>query len=201
MPGASRAGTGTRTNLASTATGMATTGTRSRRTAGIGRRARSVRPIRATYRVHAAEAGPCAIKGDYAMAGLSLAAAVSGLAFVKVAATLKVGAEAEKTALAAAKIAKVAKEIRVGSAAATSRELAEAGASRIAKSPRPGNAYESQARDELAEKISRICDGAASRPECSTTCSGKRHADIFDPKTGVCIEVKKGPSLRTSSTR
>ena len=53
-----------------------------------------------------------AIDGDYVAAGLSLAAAVPGLAFGKIAKGVKAGAAAEKAAADAGKVAKVANEIR-----------------------------------------------------------------------------------------
>lgn len=62
-----------------------------------------------------------AIDGDYAMAGLSLAAAVPGLAFVKIAKSMKSGAAAEKAARQAAAIANATKEIRAGVPVATQR--------------------------------------------------------------------------------
>jgi HNH/ENDO VII superfamily nuclease with conserved GHE residues len=62
-----------------------------------------------------------AIEGDYGMAGLSLAAAVPGLAFVKIAKGVKAGAAAERAAAEAGNVAKAAKEIRAGADAATQR--------------------------------------------------------------------------------
>ena len=53
-----------------------------------------------------------AIDDDYAMAGLSLAAAVPGLAFGKIAKGVKAGAAGEKTAAESDNIAKAANEIR-----------------------------------------------------------------------------------------
>lgn len=54
-----------------------------------------------------------AIDDDYGMAGLSLAAAVPGLAFVKIAKGVKAGVAAEKTAAKSANVAKVAKAWRL----------------------------------------------------------------------------------------
>jgi hypothetical protein len=53
-----------------------------------------------------------AIDGDYVAAGLSLAAAVPGLAFGKIVKGVKAGAAAEKAAAEAESVAKAAKEIR-----------------------------------------------------------------------------------------
>lgn len=132
------------------------------------------------------------IDGDYADAGLSLAAAVPGLAFVKIAKTAKAGAEAEKAAAEAADVAKATREIRAGATGATARELAEVGAFRIAKSPRSGYGRESLASDDLAREIPGSVREARLDPRCSTSCSGQRNVDIFDPRTRACIEVKKG---------
>lgn len=137
------------------------------------------------------------IDADYADAGLSLAAAVPGLAFVKIAKVAKAGAEAEKAAAEAAEVANATKKVRAGAKGATARELAEAGASRIGRSPRPGYARESQASDDFAKEIPGSVREASLNPRCNTSCSGQRNVDIFDPKTKACIEVKKG-SLATN---
>jgi len=62
-----------------------------------------------------------AIDGDYGMAGLSLAAAVPGLAVGKIAKGVKAGVAAEKTAAEADVVAKAVKEIRAGADVAAQR--------------------------------------------------------------------------------
>ncbi|MCA0294149.1 MAG: hypothetical protein LCH96_02335 [Actinobacteria bacterium] len=55
-----------------------------------------------------------AIDGDYLDAGLSLALAVPGLAFVKIAKSAKAGVDAERVAANAERVAQAAKEVRTG---------------------------------------------------------------------------------------
>lgn len=62
-----------------------------------------------------------AIEGDYSMAGLSLATAVPGLAFGKIAKSVKVGSTAERGAAEAADVARVAREFQAGADPAMTR--------------------------------------------------------------------------------
>lgn len=121
------------------------------------------------------------LDGDFTTAGLSLAAVVPGLAFVKI-------AEAGGVAAAWAKAAARADEV-----AAAAREYKAVGTVEHAmRSLRPGYALESQAQGDLALQLPGSVTEKALDPRCATTCTGTRRVDIYEPKTRLCVEVKWG---------
>lgn len=82
-----------------------------------------------------------AIEGDYGAAGLSLAAAVPGLAYLKIAKAAKAGAAAEKLAAESDNVAKAANEIRAGADAAEQRVTLGGGAKQAIMDKAPKDAY------------------------------------------------------------
>jgi len=106
-----------------------------------------------------------AIDGDYLNAGLSLAVAVPGLAFVKIAKAAKVGADAERVAAEAEHVAQAAKKVRAGA------ETADASADVVtAESLATRPAIRAEVRKEVFEKAPK---DAAGHP--------------IDPNTGKAI--------------
>lgn len=160
----------------------------------------------------AANASWYAIEGDYVMAGISLATAVPGLALGKLSASVKatkVGTEVTGAVVAAkgatvgraleiasARADKVARVVRVWwrGAKATDREIAEAGAKNVGTAAKSTYPNEKDFQHEIAEKIPGARKEARLETNCTTTCSGNRHVDVFDENTGTCIEVKTGNS-------
>ncbi|MEV7396723.1 hypothetical protein [Aeromicrobium sp. NPDC092404] len=144
------------------------------------------------------------IEGDYADAGLSLAAAVPALAFVKVAKARKAGklAKASKTtnsdreirraAAESNEVANAARQISGPARRAEDLRLAKKGAARVKKSPQDTYAKEAVGRDDLMEMMPGTVREKTLHPKCTITCEGDRRVDIYNPKTRKCIEVKKG---------
>lgn len=142
------------------------------------------------------------IDGDYAMAGLSLATAVPGLAFGKIAKGVKAGVAVEKGAAAAADVVKVAaksdevaaasRQIQAGVKVATARELAEAGALRVEKSPTLFP-LESEAEKLVASEMpGSVTQYVLDPPGCVLKCLGRRFVDVWDSRTATAVEVKIG---------
>jgi hypothetical protein len=133
-----------------------------------------------------------AIDGDYGLAGLSLAAAVPGLAFVKIAEGAKAGAAAEKAASEADEVARTAEKIRGGAEAAVRRELAEAGATRVETSPRLFG-LEREAQDMVVREFpAGRAEETFNPPGCFLKCTERRRVDVWDPESRTAIEVKIG---------
>ena len=141
-----------------------------------------------------ADAAWSAIASDYAAAGLSLAAAVTGLGFAKMALKAKSGLAAQKAATEADEVAKVADEVRAGAKVLTTREDAILGATRVETSPRLYD-FEKDARDEFAERIpGAVTEKRLNPPGCLLECVGVRRADVWDSSTGTAHEIKIGTS-------
>lgn len=133
-----------------------------------------------------------AIDGDFVMAGVSLAAAVPGLAFAKIAKGVKAGKVGEKAAAEADEVSSASRQFIGAARIARDRELAEMGASQIKTSPRAAYSLEREAEADLVTRIPGASRQKQIDPRCVTTCAGKRNVDIYDPKRGACIEVKRG---------
>jgi hypothetical protein len=149
-----------------------------------------------------------AIDGDYAEAGLSLAAALPGLAFTRIAKGAKVAEAAADAAVGAkaldaqAQVAKAASELRAGVVVQDARALAEDGALSIEKSPRPVYLKEDAARDDLARTLpGSVTERTINPPGCMLSCLLKRRFDIFDPETSTGIEVKIGSTRNIGQAR
>jgi hypothetical protein len=134
-----------------------------------------------------------AIEGDYGKAGLSLAAAVPGLAFTKLAEGAKAGATAERAAAQADEIARTARASRMSVVLLTDRELAEAGAVNVVRGS-PRFRLEADARDgyvrqhpgSTPEKSIRLHE-----PDCLADCLGARRVDVLE-SSGKAVEIKIG---------
>jgi hypothetical protein len=132
-----------------------------------------------------------AVGDDYRKAGLSLAVAVPGLAFVKIAEAAKAGVTAEHAAAEASDVAKAVMSIRVAADRTINRELAEAGAARVAKSPRTFR-LERDAEDMVAREF----PGSTTQmrfnpPGCQVlVCPGQRFVDVWvPPKTAIELKI------------
>lgn len=150
-----------------------------------------------------------AIEGDYLMAGISLATAVPGLAFTKLAeigGATKAGAVVIG-AVAAAKGSKVGNAFKVAADRAdkvagqakiwangtkeTAKEAAERGARTITTATKGGFVNEKAFENWVAKMI----PGSTTQKTLKTNCKGaicsvRRDVDIYHEKTGACIEVK-----------
>ena len=165
-----------------------------------------------------ANAGWYAVEGDYLMAGVSLASVVPGMWFTKLAEATKgtaagaavvsavvatkgatVGRVLETAAPLGERVARVVNVWRKGSKA-TSIENAEAGAKNVGTATKATYALEKELQDELAAMIPGARKEVRLETKCTTTCSGNRHVDIYDPATGACIEVKTGRDLSNKKT-
>lgn len=133
-----------------------------------------------------------AINSDYRKAGLSLAVAVPGLAFVKIAEGVKAGVTAEQTAAEASDVAKAATSIEAGAKKIIDRELAEAGAARVAKSPQ-NFGLERDAEDIVAREFpGSTTQRRFNPPGCQVSvCLGQRRVDVWVPPNKA-IEIKIG---------
>lgn len=131
-----------------------------------------------------------AVEGDYAAAGLSLAAAVPGLVFIKVVKAVKGSDEAVSAATKAEEVADVSSTFRRGTKAAD-LEDARAGAKAIERAPQATYSSEREAQNQLAESLGAKTEKYLD-PKCSTTCTGRRRVDVYDESSLLCIEVKSG---------
>lgn len=135
-----------------------------------------------------------AIQGDYAEAGLSLAAAVPGLAFTKIAKAAKVGGQAEKGAAAVAR----GRTAATGSVKATAAESEEvAGASAAFKKAAEAETEQSHAvrTMDYGRKMHAAYDYGPGFEKEFTLPSGKR-VDAINFKTGQVRELKPDTSLQ-----
>lgn len=144
------------------------------------------------------------IEGDYADAGLSLAAAVPTLAFVKIAKGAKTSKfvkvserdrDLEKGASQSDDVASVSRKQQAAAKRVDDFNVAKEGAVRLVKSPRKAYAKESEAQDDLTNSRPGSVKEAPLDPRCRTSCDGKRRVDIYNAKTKVCIEVKTGAGI------
>lgn len=133
-----------------------------------------------------------ALEGDFQEAGVSLAIALSGLAIAKAVKVIRAGRTAKQTTQNSDELADATKKLKGGERIAKDRELALAGASKTMKSPRKGYDKEKDAENDYARTIPGSSQQKTMNPRCSTTCQGQRKVDIYDAKTGTCIEVKQG---------
>lgn len=147
-----------------------------------------------------------AVEGDYAEAGLALAAAVPGLAFTKIAkagaetaeaagaasAVVKAGTTAERAVADATDVAEASARNASGALAATERELAEAGALETVTSAGLF-AKESEAEASLMRDLpGSIRQKYFNPPGCLMQCTGRRVVDVWDDATKTAHEVKIG---------
>lgn len=150
-----------------------------------------------------------AIEADYVMAGISLATAVPGVAFTKLAAVggatkagavvigavvaakgSKVGGAFRTAAMRADKVARQAKVWLKGSNA-TAKDVAEAGARSVTTARKVGYANETAFEKWLAKKIPGSTTQKTFKKSCTgTRCTPERRYDIYDEKSGACIELK-----------
>lgn len=142
-----------------------------------------------------------AIEGDYTAAGLSLAAAVPGLAFTKIAKAATSGKEAATTAKAAKaarnsnEITKVASESRIAADGVDALRGADKVVTRrgmlgTKKAPlKNEKAFETY----LAKKTPGLEQQKTFNPPgCETSCAGKSYADLWDPVAKTVTEAKYG---------
>jgi hypothetical protein len=161
-----------------------------------------------------ANAGWYAVEGDYLMAGVSLASVVPGMWFTKLANAMRgtaagvavagavtaakgatVGRALETAAPLGERVAKIVRVWRkaeTSAAAATTRELAEAGATQVRPALKPSYPKESAYQEDVLSSIPGSQKRNGLETGCTKTCTGKRDVDVFDPTTGACIEVKAG---------
>ncbi len=134
--------------------------------------------------------GWSAIEGDYLAAGLALAAVIPGVAIgVKAAKLAGAGTKADEAVAQVDDIADVAaKHWPLPS----NRELAEAGAARVTKSP---HLFRSEA--DAQQMVLTEFPGAAKevpfqRAGCHTICEDARRVDVYIKDTQTAIELKVG---------
>lgn len=128
-----------------------------------------------------------AAEGDFAAAGLALAAAVPGLAVAKAAKSLQAGGAAAARARGTADVAEAAQKIRAG--------LRVPGRTVAASTAKPLQAIyrlEREAQEELASKYPGSVMEKWLDPKCRTSCFGTRRVDVYDSRTRTCFEVKRG---------
>lgn len=142
-----------------------------------------------------------AIEGDYAAAGLSLAAAVPGLAFTKIAKAAAAGKgattiiKATRTAKNSEEIAKVASKSRIAAdgvdaLGGAEKVVARRGMLGIKKAPLKN---EQELENYLAKKSPGLeRQKTFNPPGCKVNCTGKSYADLWNPVTETITEAKYG---------
>jgi hypothetical protein len=135
-----------------------------------------------------------AVQGDYTDAGLSLAAAVPGLAFTKFA---KVGVDAAKGGEAAAKIENAARESEVITKAASESKIAGVESDAIARAEKVVEKTAFGGEKDFENFLAKETPGLVQQklfnpPGCDVSCTGKSLADLWDADSKTVIEAKYG---------